>query len=71
MDQTFPTNLRIYGIDNQGNRLAQKTVIPNFINENRPWYQQAITTGEIIWSDVFIYKPTQRLAISTVEPTCL
>ncbi|MBE9221168.1 response regulator [Cyanobacterium stanieri LEGE 03274] len=68
MDETSPTNLRIYGTDNQGNRLAQKTVIPNFINENRPWYQKAVTMGEATWSDVFIYKGTPRLAISAVVP---
>lgn len=68
MDDSSPFNLRIYGTDNQGIRLAQKTVIPNFINQQRPWYQKAVKEGKPTWSDIFIYKGTPRLAISAVVP---
>ncbi|WP_237741231.1 hybrid sensor histidine kinase/response regulator [Geminocystis herdmanii] len=68
MDDSSPLNLRIYGTDNQGKRLEQKTVIPNFINQQRPWYQKAVKEGKATWSDIFIYQGTPRLAISAVVP---
>ncbi|MGI0480457.1 ATP-binding protein [Geminocystis sp. CENA526] len=68
MDESSPLNLRIYATDNQGNRGEQKSVIPNFINQQRPWYQKAFTEGKPTWSDVFLYKGTPRLAISAVVP---
>ncbi|MGY6528542.1 MAG: ATP-binding protein [Cyanobacterium sp.] len=68
MDKSLPNNLRIYNTDDEGNRIGQKEIIPDFISENRPWYQQAITAGEATWSDIFIYKGTPRLAISAVVP---
>jgi len=68
MDDSSPTNLRIYPLDEQGNKKTQKTVIPNFINQKRPWYQKAVKEGKVTWSDVFIYLGTPRLAISAVVP---
>ncbi|WP_342596740.1 ATP-binding protein [Cyanobacterium aponinum UTEX 3222] len=68
MDNSSPYNLRIYNLDQKGNKIAQKTVIPNFINQQRPWYQKAVEAREATWSDVFIYQGTPRLAISAVVP---
>ncbi|MTF37772.1 hybrid sensor histidine kinase/response regulator [Cyanobacterium aponinum] len=68
MDNSSPYNLRIYNLDQKGNKIAQKAVIPNFINQQRPWYQKAVEAREATWSDVFIYQGTPRLAISAVVP---
>lgn len=68
MDDSSPYNLKIYNLDKKGNKITQKTVIPNFINQQRPWYQKAVEAREATWSDVFIYQGTPRLAISAVVP---
>lgn len=68
MDNSSPKNLRIYPTDNHGNKLTQRKVIPNFINQSRPWYQKAVKEGKATWSDIFIYQGTPRLAISAVVP---
>ena len=68
MDNSDRLNLRIYPTDSEGNKLQQRKVIPNFINQKRPWYQKAVRAGKATWSDIFIYQGTPRLAISAVMP---
>jgi signal transduction histidine kinase/DNA-binding response OmpR family regulator len=68
MDISSPYNLRIYPTDQQGNKLNYRKIIPNFINQKRPWYQKAVEAGKATWSDIFIYQGTPRLAISAVVP---
>ncbi|MEZ2240921.1 SpoIIE family protein phosphatase [Microcoleus sp.] len=68
MENSSPGNLGIYTTDKQGNRSALRKVIPNFINNKRPWYQKAVQSKKATWSDIFIYQGTPRPAISAVVP---
>lgn len=57
-----------YSVDQQGNRDRLLQVNTNFDPRTRPWYVEAVQTGQPTWTDVYPYFSSMGLAISAARP---
>lgn len=63
-----PNTLKIYHINEQGEREQLTQIIPNFDPRTPPGYQSALQRRKATWSPVFSYTGVPRIAISAVVP---
>lgn len=57
-----------YSVDQQGNRDRLLQVSTTFDPRTRPWYVEAVQTGQPTWTDVYPYFSSMGLAISATRP---
>ncbi|MBD3880309.1 diguanylate cyclase [Phormidium tenue FACHB-886] len=67
-DVTDRNQVRVYKPDSQGNSVQFLKILPNFDVRNRPWYRDAIRTGEAGWTEVDQIGRTHLLGISAYQP---
>ena len=59
---------RKYTTDAQGNRTELLITVPEFDARTRPWYTEAVDSGQAAWSDIYILFTGQDMAIAASRP---
>jgi PAS domain S-box-containing protein len=59
-DRFLKGTLRVYAVDNQGNRQELLVEQPNYDASQRPFYRAAIQGNQPVWTSVYVYVPTSR-----------
>jgi diguanylate cyclase (GGDEF)-like protein/PAS domain S-box-containing protein len=67
-DATDASQLNLYAIDQQGNLGRRLETIQGIDVRDRPWYQQAVTTGQPGWSPPFQIGASNLLTINAYTP---
>ncbi|HEY9652877.1 MAG TPA: PAS domain S-box protein [Coleofasciculaceae cyanobacterium] len=52
--------LRVYSVDNQGNRQKLLVNSQNYDARKRPFYTSAVEAGKPTWSPIYVYVPSSR-----------
>jgi signal transduction histidine kinase/ActR/RegA family two-component response regulator len=68
VDSSQPGLLLFYEANAKGDRLQQVKETPNFIVQNRPWYQAGVKAGEPVWGEIFTFQAFPTMAIPASTP---
>jgi len=67
-DPVEPATVKIFSVNDQGQRQRQTETIQNVDVQERPWYRQAVAKGRPGWSNPFQIGRSEILAINAFAP---
>ncbi|MGB3694365.1 MAG: cache domain-containing protein [Spirulinaceae cyanobacterium] len=67
IDEPNQSNVEIYSLDQQGNRVGNPEIIPFDVKE-RPWYQAALREETLTWSSIFPSASKNTLLVTSALP---
>ncbi len=59
---------RKVGLSEEGEEISLIAVVPGFDATIRPWYQNAVSAGELVWNEPYLLATGQDLAIALSMP---
>ncbi len=68
LDQTPSRNLLTWSTSREGDRQEVIKTTAHYDPRLRPWYDAAVRAREPVWTEIYSYVSTQRLAISANQP---